>query len=74
MGTTSFHNCWSIVPKHQVSGRDGRVVRVLGVGVGASDVYRCELVAEGPPFHTTQRSANMTVVAEEIMGNTGILQ
>ncbi|KAK3879501.1 hypothetical protein Pcinc_015958 [Petrolisthes cinctipes] len=46
----------------QVSGRDGRVVSVLGVGVGASDVYRCELVAEGPPFHTTQRSANMTVV------------
>ncbi|KAK4302464.1 hypothetical protein Pmani_025448 [Petrolisthes manimaculis] len=45
-----------------VGGREGRVVTVVGVGVGASDVYRCELVAEGPPFHTTQRSANMTVV------------
>ncbi|KAK3862472.1 hypothetical protein Pcinc_031671 [Petrolisthes cinctipes] len=43
-------------------GREGRVVRVVGVGMGASDIYRCELVAEGPPFHTTQRSANMTVV------------
>ena len=48
----------------QVAGRDGRRVTLSGVEVGASDVYRCELVAEGPPFHTTQRSANMTVVGE----------
>ncbi|KAK8400165.1 hypothetical protein O3P69_003095 [Scylla paramamosain] len=45
-----------------VAGRDGSRVTLSGVEVGASDVYRCELVAEGPPFHTTQRSANMTVV------------
>lgn len=48
----------------QVAGRDGRRVTLSGVEVGATDVYRCELVAEGPPFHTTQRSANMTVVGE----------
>ncbi|KAK4301986.1 hypothetical protein Pmani_025899 [Petrolisthes manimaculis] len=47
---------------HQlVGGVEGRVLRVVGVGLAASDIYRCELVAEGPPFHTTQRSANMTV-------------
>ncbi|XP_045134807.1 uncharacterized protein LOC123518183 [Portunus trituberculatus] len=45
-----------------VAGRDERHITLSGVEVGASDVYRCELVAEGPPFHTTQRSANMTVV------------
>ncbi|XP_042884616.1 cell adhesion molecule 3-like [Penaeus japonicus] len=41
---------------------EGRLVILKGVEVGATDVYRCEMVAEGPPFHTLQRSANMTVV------------
>lgn len=48
----------------QVAGSDGRRVTVVGVEVSATDLYRCELVAEGPPFHTTQRSANMTVGGE----------
>ncbi|KAL7648889.1 UNVERIFIED_CONTAM: hypothetical protein RMT77_000823 [Armadillidium vulgare] len=41
---------------------DGRIVTLKEVGTGASDQYRCELVAEGPPFHTTQRQDNLTVV------------
>ncbi|XP_071544064.1 uncharacterized protein [Panulirus ornatus] len=59
------HTVFSVGGLHQhqvVPGREGRRVVVLTVGMAASDVYRCELVAEGPPFHTTQRSANMTVV------------
>ncbi|XP_042236868.1 uncharacterized protein LOC121876053 [Homarus americanus] len=45
-----------------VHDHEGRRVVVVDVGLEATDVYRCELVAEGPPFHTTQRSSNMTVV------------
>ncbi|XP_064078751.1 uncharacterized protein LOC135196139 [Macrobrachium nipponense] len=44
-----------------VAGPEGRRVVILGIEAAASDTYRCEMVAEGPPFHTTQRSGNMTV-------------
>ncbi|XP_068233448.1 uncharacterized protein [Palaemon carinicauda] len=52
---SSFHH------KAQVASADGRRVVILGIQAAASDTYRCEMVAEGPPFHTTQRSGNMTV-------------
>ncbi|KAF2348327.1 CD80-like immunoglobulin C2-set [Trinorchestia longiramus] len=44
-----------------VGGGDGRLVRLRRVTVAATGLYRCELVAEGPPFHTTQRQGNLTV-------------
>ncbi|XP_068233423.1 uncharacterized protein [Palaemon carinicauda] len=44
-----------------VASADGRRVVILGIQAAASDTYRWEMVAEGHPFHTTQRSGNMTV-------------
>ncbi|XP_068229287.1 uncharacterized protein [Palaemon carinicauda] len=55
---------FSVEGLHQdqvVASADGRRVVILGIQAAASDTYRCEMVAEGPPFHTTQRSGNMTV-------------
>ncbi|XP_068229252.1 uncharacterized protein [Palaemon carinicauda] len=55
---------FSVEGLHQdqvVASADGRRMVILGIQAAASDTYRCEMVAEGPPFHTTQRSGNMTV-------------
>ncbi|XP_042885761.1 uncharacterized protein LOC122261967 [Penaeus japonicus] len=46
------------------SSHKGRV-RIQGVTLGAAGVFRCEVSAEAPSFHTESQVSNMVVVGEE---------
>ncbi|XP_071516212.1 uncharacterized protein [Panulirus ornatus] len=65
--------------KVDLAASDKGRVRVFNVSLGAAGVFRCEVSAEAPSFHTESQTATMTVVdlpdeKPRITGAQGIFQ
>lgn len=50
------------VPQMELS--EGRRVKLNNVQLGASGMYKCEVIGEGPEFLTSDKHARMMVVSK----------